>query len=107
MPPLTPRRAAYLIVKREDNRNPEDRELLAQLVAQHRELAIAIELADEFLQLLRQQQADGFEAWLMKALKSSLKPFQTFAEGLFDDYAAVKASMMLKVSNGLVEGSNN
>ncbi len=68
---------------------------------------IAVELADEFLQLLRQQQADGFESWLMKALTSSLQLFQTFAEGLVDDYAAVKASMMLKVSNGPVEGLNN
>lgn len=37
----------------------------------------------------------------------AIKPFRTFAEGLLDDYAAVKASMMLKVSNGPVEGLNN
>ncbi len=43
----------------------------------------------------------------MQALKSSLKPFQTFAEGLFNDYAAVQASMMSNVSNGPVEGLNN
>ena len=79
----------------------------AQLVAQHPNLAIAVDLADEFLQLLRQQRADAFEAWLIQALKSSLKPFQTFAEGLFNDYAAVQASMMSNVSNGPVEGLNN
>lgn len=43
----------------------------------------------------------------MKALKSSLKPFVQFAEGLFEDYAAVLASMMTTVSNGPVEGLNN
>jgi transposase len=64
-------------------------------------------LADEFLQLLRQQRADAFDDWLMKALKSSLKPFVQFAEGLFEDYAAVLASMMTIVSNGPVEGLNN
>ena len=106
-PPLTARRATYLILKREDNREPEDMELLAQMVAQHPDLAIAVDIADEFLQLLRQQQADTFEVWLMKALKSSLKPFQTFAEGLSNDYAAVKASMISNVSNGPVEGLNN
>lgn len=58
-------------------------------------------------QLLRQRNAEGFEAWLMKALKSTLKPFQAFAAGLFEDYAAVRASMMLEVSNGMVEGFNN
>lgn len=39
----------------------------------------------------------------MKALKSPLKPFQTYTQG----YVAVKASMMSKVGNGLVEGLNN
>lgn len=85
----------------------EDTELLVQLVAQHPDLAIAIELAEEFLRLLRQRQGEAFEAWLTKALKSSLQPFQAFASGLFDDYAAVQASMMLSVSNGPVEGLNN
>lgn len=106
-PPLTARRASYLIVKREENREREDTEVLRRLVTQHPDIAIAIELADEFLRLLRQQQGEAFEAWLIKALKSSFKPFQTFAEGLFNDYAAVKASMMSNVSNGPVEGLNN
>ena len=43
----------------------------------------------------------------MKALKSSLKPFVKFAEGLFEDYSAVLASMMTTVSNAPVEGLNN
>jgi transposase len=74
-PPLTKSRAAYLIVKRVENRDADDKKLLAQIVAHHSALALAVELADEFLQLLRQQQADDFDDWLMKALKSSLKPF--------------------------------
>nr|WP_051482695.1 ISL3 family transposase [Synechocystis sp. PCC 7509] len=106
-PPLTARRASYLVVKRQENRACEDIELLEQLVAQHPALAIAVELAEEFLRLLRQRQGEAFAAWLTKALKSSLQPFQSFASGLFDDFEAVKASMMLSVSNGPVEGLNN
>jgi transposase len=106
-PPLNKSRAAYLILKRAENRGFDDTKLLAQIVAQHSNLSLAVELADEFLQLLREQRADDFDSWLMKAIKSSLKPFVQFAEGLFEDYAAVKASMMLKVSNGPVEGLNN
>ncbi|WP_028954368.1 ISL3 family transposase [Synechocystis sp. PCC 7509] len=105
--PLTARRASYLIVKREENRVREDTKLLGQLVAQNPDLAIAVELAQEFLRLLRQRQGEAFEPWLTKAQKSSLQPFQVFASGLFDDFAAVKASMMLSVSNGPVEGLNN
>jgi transposase len=106
-PPLTANRAAYLILKRTENRDTEDLELLSKLVSQHPSLAMAVDLADEFLQLLRRQKAELFDDWLMKALSSALKPFQTFAEGLVDDYSAVKASMILDVSNGPVEGLNN
>jgi transposase len=106
-PPLTKSRAAYLIVKRVENRDSQDTKLLTQIVAEHSALALAVELADEFLQLLRQQRADAFDDWLMKAIKSSLKPFVQFAKGLFEDYTAVLASMMTTVSNGPVEGLNN
>ena len=106
-PPLTKRRVAYLILKRVENRDDNDRKMLAQIVLQHSNLALAVALADEFLQLLREQRAATFDDWLMKALKSSLKPFVQFAEGLFEDYAAVRASMMTTVSNGPVEGLNN
>jgi transposase len=49
-----------------------------QIGSQHLNLALAIKLADEFLQLLREQRANAFDDWLMKALKSSLKPFVQF-----------------------------
>lgn len=106
-PPLTKSRSAYLIVKRVENRDSDDTKLLTRIVAQHSALALAVELADEFLQLLRQQRAEDFDDWLMKALKSSLKHFVQFAEGLFKDYSAVLVSMMTTVSNSPVEGLNN
>ncbi|AFY92732.1 ISL3 family transposase [Chamaesiphon minutus] len=105
--PLTKSRAAFLILKRVEHRDAEDTKLIARIVSQHPTLALAVELADEFLRLLREQRADAFDDWLLKAVKSSLKPIVQFAEGLFEDYAAVKASMMTTVSNGPVEGLNN
>jgi len=106
-PPFTPRQAAYLVVLRPENRQAEETDLLACVVQQHPDLLRLVELADEFLQLLRQRQADAFDNWLLKAVGCAIKPLQTFAKGLFDDYAAVKASMMSEVSNGPVEGLNN
>ena len=44
---------------------------------------------------------------LLKATSCAIKPLQTFAKGLFDDYAAVKANLMTAFSNGPVEGLNN
>ena len=105
--PFTPRQAAYLVVLKPENRQAEETNLLRQLVKQHSDLALLIELADEFLELIRKRQADAFDDWFMKALTCNIKPLKTFAKGLFDDYAAVKASMMSEVSNGPVEGLNN
>ena len=106
-PPFTPRQAAYLVVLKPENRQAEEADLLEQLVKQHEDLAQLVELADEFLELLRKRKSDAFDGWLMKAVGCAIKPLQTFAKGLFDDYAAVKASMMSEVSNGPVEGLNN
>ena len=106
-PPLTPRRAAYLAVLKPENREPEDTALLEELRHQHPGIGRLLELADEFLRMLREQTADTFDMWMMEALTCSIKPFQSFAKGLLDDYAAVKASLTTTVSNGPVEGLNN
>jgi len=103
----TPRQAAYLLVLKPENRQAEETDLLERVMQQHPDLTLLVELADEFLQLLRQRQADAFDDWLLKAASCALKPLQTFAKGLFDDYAAVKASLMTEFSNGPVEGLNN
>ena len=106
-PPFTPRQAAYLVVLKPENRQAEETDLLERVMQQHPELTQLVELADEFLQLLRHRQADAFDDWLLEAVSCTIKPLQTFAKGLFDDYAAVKASLMSEVSNGPVEGLNN
>ena len=106
-PPFTPRQAAYLVTLKLENRQAEDTDLLEQLVKQHPDLTLLVELADEFLQLVKKRQASMLDDWLLKAASSSIKPLQTFAKGLFDDYAAVKASMCTEWSNGPVEGLNN
>ncbi|MEL6397884.1 MAG: transposase [Cyanobacteria bacterium J06626_4] len=107
LPSLTARWAAYLLIKRVENREEDEAERVTLLAQQPPELASAIEVTDEFLDLLRHQRADRFDTWLFKVLTCRLRPLQKFAEGLLDDYAAVKAILMLPVSNGPVEGLNN
>ena len=53
-PPLTPRRAAYLAVLKPENRESEDTALLEELRHQHPSIERLLELADGFLQMLRE-----------------------------------------------------
>lgn len=54
--PLTPRRAAYLLVLRSENRGSEETAVLEKLSRQDPDLTLLIDLTDEFLQLLSLQQ---------------------------------------------------
>jgi transposase len=105
--PLTTRRATRLVLKRPRQRTNADTQLLAQLQSQHRDMAVAIDLAQDFCALVRERQADGFDHWLARALASSVAPLRRFAIGLRADYKAVKAGLRLPWSNGPVEGHIN
>jgi transposase len=106
-PPLTARRVAWLVLRREDKRTAGESQQLTQLRAQQGELAEAITLTEDFAQLVRQRQGAQLDTWLERAAQSTLGVFQRFAQGLRDDYAAVKAGMTLSWSTGPVEGHIN
>jgi transposase len=105
--PLTAHRATWLILRREENRDDEDKLIIKQLRAQHPTLSKAIELSQDFAQLIRERMPEQFDGWLSRALSSQLKSLVTFAQGLLSDYDAVKAGMTLEWSNGPVEGQIN
>ena len=106
-PSLTPRRATWLVLRRATKRTEAETQQLTQLHAQAAEVAEAIDLAQDFLQLVRQRQPEHFDAWLERASTSALEAVQRFASGLRDDYAAVTAGMTLPWSTSPVEGHIN
>jgi transposase len=101
---LTARQAAWLVVRHEEKRTQDAAQQLAQLHAQHAEVAEAIDLAQDFVQLVRQRQPQELEPWLARAAKSAVGAFQRFAKGRRDDYDAIKAGGTLPWSSGPVEG---
>jgi len=105
--PLTPRRATWLVLRREAKRTEAETQQLTQLHAQSAEVAEAIDLTQDFAQLVRQRQPDALDPWLQRASTSTLEALQRFAKGLWDDYQAVKAGVTLPWSNGPVEGHIN
>lgn len=104
---LTPRRATWLILRRQDSQQPDDEQLIALLIAQHPDLAAAIELAQGFAQIVRTLTPSQLEGWLIQADSSNLPAFRRFAKRLREDYDAVKAGVTMSVSNGPVEGQIN
>ena len=79
------------MVRHEEPRTKDDAQQLAQLGAQHADVAEAIDLAQDFAHLVRQRQPQQLEPWLARAAKSAVGAFQRFAKGLRDDDDAIKA----------------
>jgi transposase len=105
--PLTPRRATWLVLQREAKRTEAEAQQLTQLHAQSAEVAEAMDLAQDFAQLVRQRQPAPLDPWLTRATARTLEAFQRFANGLQEDYQAVKAGVTLPWSTSPVEGHIN
>nr|WP_322720456.1 transposase [Nostoc sp. ChiQUE02]MDZ8233510.1 transposase [Nostoc sp. ChiQUE02] len=101
------RRTTWLVLRRPENRDEQDEQLLARLIAQHPDLAQAIELSQDFAQILRERSPERLEPWLTRAVRSQLGALVGFALRLGEDYEAVKAGVTLEWSNGQVEGQIN
>src|SRR5439155_12785534 len=101
--PLTPRRATWLVLRREAQRTAAEAQQLTLLRAQQAEVVEAIDLAEDFATLIRQRQPAQLDPWLQRATTSTLEALQRFAKGLYEDYHAVKAGVTVPWSTGPVE----
>ena len=105
--PLTPRRATWLVLRRETKRTDTETQQLTALRAQQAEVAEAMDLAQDFATLVRQRQPTQLDPWLQRATTSAVDAVRRFATGLYEDYEAVKAGVTLPWSSGPVEGHSN
>ncbi len=106
-PVLTPRTAAWLVLRRTEKRSPDDQALLADLRQHAPELNEAVALAEEFTGLIRNRAPGRLDQWLKRTRDSTIQQLQSFAKRLQDDYAAVQAAVTLAWSNGQTEGQVN
>ncbi len=104
---LTPRTAAWTVLRRGKRRSAEDQELLTELRRRNPELDEAIALAEAFIGLVRDRTPDRLAPWIRQARGSSLRQLRSFAKQLSADYEAVRAAATLDWSNGPVEGQIN
>jgi transposase len=67
----------------------------------------AMDLAAGFAAMIRNRAPDSLSAWLSRAERCSVAGMRSFARGLRQDEAAVRAAMTVDWSNGQVEGRVN
>jgi len=103
----TPRTAAWLVLRRVEKRSVEEQAWLAALRRHAPALGEIVSLAEEFIGLVRERIPERLDAWLQRATSSSVRPLRRFAQRLWADYDAVRASMTLDWSSGQTEGQIN
>jgi transposase len=107
VPPLPgPKQLAWLLLQHPQTLQPEEAEALGR-VKKDAEAANMLELAGTFLDIVRERQAEQLDPWLAACEQGGVKAMRTFAAGLKQDYAAVRAALTLPWSNGPTEGKVN
>ena len=104
---LTPRKAAFLVVRKPEKLTEEDEVLIRHLREAHPDLREVISLAQAFVRMLRNQASERFDGWLARAAGSSIAAFRGFARSLKRDYDAVLAALVFPWSTSPVEGHIN
>ncbi len=77
---LTPRTAAWLVLRRAEKRSADDQVLLADLRRYIPELDEAVALAEEFTGLIRDHAPDRLDPWLRRARDSTVRQLRSFAK---------------------------
>jgi transposase len=86
---------------------PEQRRWLEEVRRRCPVLAEAQELAGRFAKIMREGEEEKLGAWLKEAGSSPLSELRTFARGVCQDEAAIRAAVTLPWSSGQVEGQVN
>lgn len=104
---VAPRQVAHLLTTPTADLTAERQPEVAWLCQRFPELATAHRLAQAFGQMVREQLAEQFPAWLDDAASSGLPDFRNFAASLRRDQEAVTAALTTSWSSGQVEGQVN
>jgi len=105
----SPKQLAWLLVRRPDELPAEDAWLLRQL-AQDAGATRVLAFVQRFVTLVRDRAAEAsvmqasFDQWLDDARTCGIRAVETFARGLAQDAAAVRAALTTPWSNGQTEG---
>jgi len=106
-PALTARQMAYSLLRRPAQRTETEQSQLLQVQQADPRLATLATHTETFVQMVRERAAERLEPWVEGVLASPWRELKRFAQGLRQDYAAVKAALTWPYSNGPTEGHVN
>jgi hypothetical protein len=89
--PYTAYRAALLFISRPERRTEWQQGYLTRLCSADPHVASAYKQAQEFMRMVRERGGADLEGWLAAVAREGVAEMQSFAKGLQDDQAAVRA----------------
>jgi transposase len=98
---------AYSLLRRPDMRTETEQTQLLQIQQTDPLLATMAAHTEAFAQMVRELAAERLDPWVARVLASPWRELKRFAQGLRQDYAAVKAALSSRYSNGPTEGHVN
>lgn len=99
---VSPKQAAWLVVKQPAALTAEEQEALAKMRQANAYIEQAYSLAQAFGQLVRERKRQELDLWIESAKAAGIREIKSFAAGLLRDKAAVVAALSLPWSNGQV-----
>ncbi len=101
-----PRQLVWLLLRTQTQLTEADATTLARL-QQHPQVQQASALAQDFQAMVRQRKPDAFDAWVQACVDSDIAELQSFAKGLLQEEASIRAALREPWSSGQVEGQVN
>ncbi len=105
-PKMAPRHLAWLFLRDPSQLEQQEKQTLS-LIGKVQQVAIAYGLAQQFVTLLKERNAQPLSTWLRDCQTSGISDLVTFAQGLQKEGSALHAAFTLSYSNGPVEGKIN
>jgi transposase len=105
--PWSAKRAAWLIVKKPPDLDDDEKAALQRMMQADPQVALAVDLARQFITMVRHRKAERLDSWLETVKTSGLPALISFANGLQKDLTAVHNALRYGWSNGQTEGQVN
>jgi transposase len=103
---MAPRHLAWLFLRAASQLEKQEKQALS-LIRKAQQVELAYGLAQHFVTLLKERNAQPLSTWLWDCQMSGISDLVTFAQGLEQEGSALYAAFTLPYSNGPVKGKIN